>query len=250
MTLQEAIALLMGHANRQEVVDLLQKEAQPLTQVFFNRGHGVATEESKTKVETSEARVTQLQADLQKTQQKIDELQNDKPDIAALQTQHQRELLEQKESLTKQLDAERANTRKVMLDRDLGTIQSKLVEKKVKGPWAKVLLQDQELRDRIKYEDSGNPVVFQPGTKTPYSVADGQSVFDLLADEIVAKVPTEGIEPDDTDTGSESNGDRSKGNSTNAFDRIRDKTKQELESRAANKKLSARDRLKGNRSSA
>jgi hypothetical protein len=235
----KAIGVLMAHPNRDEALKALHENGQPLTQHFVNMGHGLEREASKVKVAEAENAKKAAETQLAEATQTIDQLRKDKPDLAALQTQHQQELAKKDELREKGLEAERKKTRSVLLQRDLEKIKSKMVGKKVDPEIAQTLINDATLHDRFKYDDEGRPTVFQAGTQTPYSVANGQDMLDPFVEELVKRVPKRGF-LEDIDEGSEITGHRSdtggggKGKKT-IFDQIRADTEQ------ANKQADAED---------
>jgi hypothetical protein len=204
--LVKAIAALMGYANREEVVKLLHKEAQPLAQHFITMGHGIATESFKAERGTLESAKTKAEADLAKANTELETLRKDKPDIAALQAQHQKAVEELKADHQKELGKQKERVSKTLIGRDIEKIKAKLVAKGVKPYIAGVLAKDPDIRDRIKHDDSDNTTVFQAGTRTPYSVAAGQDSLDPLVEELFKTVDADGMSADDIDTGSGSSG--------------------------------------------
>lgn len=225
MTLQEAVAVLMGHSNRQEVKDLLHREAHPLAQMFIDQGHGIASEtfkaERKTLTDAKEA--AERERDQLRTENET--LKKDKPDLAQMQRDHQVELDKIKADAKKDVQKEKEKNKAHLRQRDQAAIESKLVAKGVKPLLAKLMAKDPDVLARLDHDEEGNVTVFKAGSKIPLTAADGQSPLDLLVGELDGQVQAEDRSAGPVDQGSDLNKDRNNGaggsGGQNRFDKIR-----------------------------
>lgn len=243
----------MAHPNRDEALKTLQDKAQPLAQHFINMGHGIEREASKKAIADAEAAKLDAEGKVVEANKTIDQLRSEKPDLGALQTQHQKALETRDETHRKAMEAERNRTRSVLLERDLERVRSKLVAKRVDPELAKEYTDagNASLVNRFKYDDQGNPTVFQAGSQVPYVVGNGQDLLDPLAEEILKRVPKRGfVDPDDDDLEisghrSDAGGEGGKKGKKTVYDNIREDVQKQNENADATNLVNRRNQKFG-----
>lgn len=229
--LEAAIAVLMGHSNRAEVKELLHKKGQPIAQMFIDMGHAIGEGGMKPKLDELQAKLDAAESVNVDLTQKVEQLQNDKPDIAGMQRQHEEALERQKAQLKGRAEAAEAalieREKKAFLDSVFAKLSAEGIEgKKLRKPWAKVAVQDSDLHKRLEFKPDGSLIAFQAGTKTPILLAAGQSMADVIAREIIeGTTDTEAFDASDIDEGSgvEDNhrAGKPKQEKANIYDKIR-----------------------------
>lgn len=185
MTLQEAIAHLMGHTDRKEVLDLIHASAQPLWQEIFNKGHGVATEKANKDIETLKGEKTTLEGQLKTANDKVTDLQTKTPDVAKIQQEWSQKLTDAQEAHKKELQGIRDKGAAVTRDSTISNLRSKLVAAGVDIKLATVMTQDSELTKRIVVREDGTVSILQKGaTAIELIPAANQTALDLLTTEL------------------------------------------------------------------
>ncbi len=185
MTLQEAIAHLMAHTDRKEVIDLIHSSAQPLWQEIFNKGHGVATEKGRLDLEKVTGEKVALEGKLSTANATITELQSKAPDVAKIQQEWSQKLADQDAAHQKVLKDIRDKGITATRDSTLGNIRSKLIAAGVDQKYAAVMTQDPELMKRIVVREDGTVSILQKGaTAIELVPAANQTALDILHTEL------------------------------------------------------------------
>lgn len=234
-----AIAKMLGWTNREEALRVFHEKAQPLAQHFIDMGHGIERQKSKDAIEVADKARIKAEGDLVAAGQTIETLKKDKPDIAAMQKANQEALADQQKEHNKEMGKQKALTKSVLLERDLGKIRNRLVEEFQVSPKIADLLthKNEDLKGRLDHDDKGSPTVFKAGTRTPYTVAQGQEWFHPIAEELKGEVPEGGfvVEGDEgtgaSGHGTQSGGGGDKGKGKNVFDNIRSQTEAQVKTK-------------------
>lgn len=238
--LLEAIAILMGWANKKEVTTLLHEKAQPIAQHFIDMGHGIEREASKETIRLATEAKIKAENDLVSANATIENLKSQKPDLAQLQAQNQAALDTQKKDFEKREAKISNRLRNVLLARDRADLKLELVDTHHVDPEiAETFVNSRELEDRLDWNDKDETTVFMAGTKTPIVVASGQKWFQPVAEEIKGKVPKLAFTTDATEEGSgssghgsNSGGGKGKGKGKTVFDTIRANTLKDVETKS------------------
>lgn len=182
MDLESVIAFLLTQ-DRAAVVSALQNKAQPLFQTIFDKGHSDATARAKGKVDEAELKLTTAIGDLTKAQEQIVTLGKDKPDVQKYidrVTTLEGELKSTKETAAKEVGAIRVNV-------EQSNLRAQLLALSVDPEYAEVLVSKDAVRQRIVQREDKIEVIGPNGI--PFTPVDGKSGVQLLAAELVTKVP-------------------------------------------------------------
>jgi len=188
--LLEALALLLGHTNRDEVVGLVETKAAPLFQSIFQKGHDVGYGKKHGELDTAKGRVAELETANAKLVEANTALKAN-PDTASLHRQYG----EQIASLTATHKTERENLMSgIRGEREIRRFSDLLValtsgEKPLVKDYAEVLTQKGEIRKRIKINDDGSWQVLQKGQDIPVAAQTPEAALALLAEELKAEAP-------------------------------------------------------------
>lgn len=234
MELSELIANLLAKfsATPDEVFAALQSGAQPLYQRAFAAGHTAGLTKGRGEKAEVEARLTEVQGQLETAQTQLREVQERTPDTNAIRTQYQNEIKTLKDQHKTALQAEKDKRVNAEKDRAFATLQAKL-GKGLNPLVARLLVQDKAVRDRIHVNEDGTLEVMQKGKEIPFSPADDQDVLDLFASELIADQPAD-FRLADGDSGSGVHTETVRTNSgKNEFDAIRDNAQKEREAAKA-----------------
>jgi hypothetical protein len=201
----EHIRALLAHENRAEVVATLQKEAQPIYQAVFDKGHGAGLKAKGKDVDELQEKITALEKERDDFKGKLTESEANKPDVAKIRQQYEDQIKQLKEehgAKVKELkDGHAAEKKTTARER----LVNKLITAGVDPDYAETLAGKPEYNDRITFrKDDGKLEVLQAGSSTPLVPADGKDALDLLAGEIRAKVPAKFV----TSQSDDGSGDR------------------------------------------
>ena len=192
--LEKAIAALLAHPNRDEMLAKFAEKAGAIKQSFFqegfNTGYGKKEGEltaAKTKVTELETKTTQLTAELV-------EARKANPDIAKLHTDYQAKIEEEKRTAAAALAKATGILKTTTLARTQADLRAALTQIGVDGDFAQVLSQRPDLVARIvPNEADGTVTIMQAGGTIPFQSANGKSALDLLVEELKPTIPAKWI---------------------------------------------------------
>jgi membrane-bound lytic murein transglycosylase len=235
MDLAAAVAALVA-GDRAQVLELLKPTPlwQPIYQEGFNKAHG----EGRTKLEAETTKRTELEGQLATATTQLEQLKRDKPDLAAIQTQHQQALTALETTHRTAMQAKDAEITEERTAGVLARFEQRLTSgkradgtdrKKLHPSYAAVLRERQQNRERIKVGADKSITVLQKDRATPFGAATTDAALDLLADELIAEAPPEFVLAG-TDAGGGVQGGGGTGEQgKNHFDKIREDVKAKAE---------------------
>jgi uncharacterized protein YdaU (DUF1376 family) len=186
--LTEAIRVLMGHADRAEVVTELQKAAHPIYQEIFNRGHAEETRNSKSKLEDKDAKIAALTTERDAAMEKAKSFDKTAPEWETKEKQYQSEIASLKEKAATAQQEAQATVLAERRNTALSDLKARLIARKIHPDYADVLIQKPDVVKRVVFDEKdGSRRVLQAGKEIPLSPAEGQDVLDMMADELVSK---------------------------------------------------------------
>ncbi len=189
----EALKALLGHANRDEVVTAMEKEAPAVYQAVFQKGHDIGYGKKHGELEKATARVTTLEGELTTANAELTKLKNS-PDTKALHDQYgaqigdlQTKAKAREAELLTTLRTERHNQRLAALRGHLVTPGAD--GKHLAADYADVLLQKADNAGRIKINDDGTWQVLQKGKDIPIAAQTPEAALQLMAGELIGEAP-------------------------------------------------------------
>lgn len=188
--LLESLKALLAHGNKDEVVQLIEKEGAPLFQSIFQRGFDNGYGKKAGELETANAKVTDLQAKVTAQDGEIAKLKAN-PDTAALHAQYGQEIAKVKadaEARERELRATLETERKTMRTRDLRALLT-TGEKRLDADYADVLLEKPDVKSRVKINADGTFQILQKGKDIPIAAQTPEAALAIMADELKAEAP-------------------------------------------------------------
>lgn len=167
-----------------DIVKGLQKHKREAFQAIHDQGHSAATGSSKQKIDAAEAAQQKAERDLEKAQERMKELEEKAPDAAAIRKQYEDREAELKKTHQEQLDAERTKRNDLQRRNARKDLVRALIGDGVDPDYAEVLVEKQDVVDRIVIGDDGELVVQQKGRTIPIAATDDHSPVELLAEEL------------------------------------------------------------------
>lgn len=177
---QTAAITTIAGADADEVAEALKSSAQPIYQKIFRGGHSTATNAAKAEKQTLEQQLATEKERATTLQTELEELKAKAPDRAAIDQQWQTKLTAREKELQAQIDAANGKVAKLTTETTAEKIENALVSAGLRPRIAKLLAK--EHAGRIEYDDTGKPVLHEPGTKIPVQIPDGKTAFDVLAE--------------------------------------------------------------------
>jgi hypothetical protein len=230
------------NADKAGVLAALQAKVHGLYQMSFDAGHRAATAAERTAREAVEARLTEATTAREKAEKDLRDYQAKTPDVAKVTEQFQAEIARLNTEHEQALKAEKAARTEADLNRAMSDLQIRL-GRLVKPALAKVLVQDKDIRDRVKVKADGSYEVMQAGKTIPFSPAEGKDVLELLAAEIAEKQDADMRLVDGDEGSGAQSGSTKAGASKTVFDRVRENKKAEIEGRTKAQTVSLEQRL-------
>lgn len=185
--LKEALALLLGHSNQDEVVSLVETQGSGLFQKIFQKGHDVGYGKKHAALDRATEELTGIKAKLATAEEQITTLKAN-PETKAIHEQYAGQI----KSLTDAAKARETELltgiRKERHSSHLSTLRTAL-KAKLQPDYADVLLEKGENSDRIKVNDDGTWTVLQKGKDIPLAAQTPEAALSILADELVAGAP-------------------------------------------------------------
>lgn len=233
MDLNAAIAVLMG-ADRAAVLQALEKDAGPIHQAVFQKGHDVGYGKKAGELSTAQGKVTELETKITKLETDLTEARKDKPDLAAVHKQYQDAARETTEKHQQEVTRLTGLLQGSAIESAVRDLRSKLVVKGVHPDMAQVLTEKAELRQRFKVDDDRSVTILQAGKDIPIVASGTMAALDVLVDEVFKTVDAKFITAN-TDAGS---GDRGTGTPTGEalYDKIRKETVEQGAAEAGQRK--------------
>jgi hypothetical protein len=219
------------NADKAGVFAALMGKAHGLYQMAFDAGHRVAHAAQSEKITALETKVTDAERDKKAAEKKLDELQKQTPDVAKVTADFQQEIVTLKETHKNELAAEKAKRAESDHKRAMSDLKSKL-ERLVKPALAKILVQDEEIKKRVKVNADGTYEAMQDGKTIPFSPADGKDALDLLAAEIAEKQEADWRIVDGDEGSGVRTGSTTTGKASTVFDKVREKKAAEVKKQA------------------
>jgi hypothetical protein len=219
--LEKALAVLMGHTNRDEVHTLVQEKGRELWQHIFNAGHSTATQQSKKDREKWDADKVTLQGEIKTLKDKVKEIEGKSPEVASIRQQYETEIKKLQDQIAERDQQETERRRSETITSHRNDLISKLTALKVNPAFARTLVFDPDVAGRLVIAESGELQVMQKGTNIPIITANGKSALDVLAEELRSGVPNDLIVASgDRGTGRRADGTPA-GAEPNFYDKIR-----------------------------
>jgi hypothetical protein len=177
-------------ANLEAVRNIIQTNYHPVFQAINDGGRAAANQDSKTKLEAAEAKVTALTTQLTEAQTKVTELTAKTPEAKELVRQHEeaiQKLKDQHAQALKDRDAALATERK---DRAMSDLVLDLEKFGVDREYAStVLAKKDEVLDRVRMTPEGKVEVLQAGQKElTITPAKDRTPLSHLAEELAGTV--------------------------------------------------------------
>ena len=188
--LLKALKLLLGHANREEVVALVEKDGAPLFQSIFQKGFDNGYGKKGGELTTATTRIATLEGELTAARTEVDKLKAN-PDTASLHAQYTTEIAgikkgaeEREAALRSTVVAERQTSR-------MGDLLAELISgnEPLQRDYAIVLTEKAETKRRIKINGDGSWQVLQQGKDIPIAAQTPEAALKLLAAELKAAAP-------------------------------------------------------------
>lgn len=216
-----------------KIVEVIQKNAHPVFQIIYDRGHSTATEAGNRKVTDLESQLEKLKKDHETATQALADERRKHPDTDTIRTQYEereQELKAEHEKAVAELNGKLQNER---LNTARQTLKGYLTsgERRLDPDYADVQLDKSELRERFRHRDDGTLEVLQAGKQIALVPADGVSPLELLAKELKDAAPSKFVEVhSDRGAGSQGNGGSS-GGAGGFFGKYREELKKERENK-------------------
>lgn len=190
------------------IAEALQKQAHPVFQIIYDRGHGAATKTAEEKAAELTTKISTLETNHRTAQEQLEAERKKHPDTEQLREQYEereRQLREahdtEKAALQTQLSTERRNVAKQTLKSLLRS-----GDRVLDSDYADVLIDKQATDERINFREDGSVEVFQAGKQIALAPAEGVSPLELLAKELKEQAPSKFVEVR-TDRGAGARGD-------------------------------------------
>lgn len=165
-----ALQVLVG-ADPKEVATEIKSKANPVWTLIFNSGHQKATKLTSDAVEKAEKARDEAQEKVRELEGKLETASKGNPDVETVRTQARKELDEAKAEAKKREDELVSTIDNLRRSTILGQLEGLLTDKEIgslRPAWARNILRDPELRDRIALgKESGEFDVLQKGSKIP-----------------------------------------------------------------------------------
>lgn len=196
MDLEALIRELMGKPVDQ-VVTALQNTGHAIYQAIFDRGHGTATTASAPEITRIQGLLTKAEEKLATAERTAQESGQQPADWQRQRDQYETTI----RNLTGELATAKAGADQVRTESTrtlkLSDLERKLAlggdptkpnsRKKIRPEYAKFMVSQPEVANRVKVEGDSIQVL-RAGMNIPLSVAEGQDVLEVLADELAAAV--------------------------------------------------------------
>lgn len=210
-----------------EFANLLRESMQPLYQVVFDRGHGVATATAATQREKLEADLAASVAEVTRLTGKVKEYEEKTPDVAKLRADYDAELASLRTQLNQAKKDGVTKVKAVLRSRAQRDLVTELVALGVDRDYAEVQAAKPEHADRLHVRDDEGVDVLQAGKQVPIQ---SDKPLSTLAAEMLESIPPKWrTSTADNGAGSGAGDDAPTGNGTGAggngfFDGIRKST--------------------------
>lgn len=191
MTLEElarALAEQFG-TDSAAVLAALQAHANPVYTAVWNSGHKQAASEGKTKLTELKNQVKELEEKAEGLEGTVTELRAKAPDAAKLQGDYQKEIDNLKNKHKGEVERLKGSIESERRTRTMADLRTKLVSSGVDPDYAEVIVQKPDLVSRIRFDESGNVQVMQPGKDIPYAPDGAIGPVDTLAKELADATP-------------------------------------------------------------
>lgn len=165
---------------------------QPVYQNIFDSGHASATKRSKTKESDLETQIEEKDKEIEKLNKKVKRLEEDKPDVAAIEAKHTERVQELEQKLDEEQKArkeDRINWHRERAQKDLAAA---LVAQGVNPKWARYQAEQEAVTSRIRVVEDGDKVhveVLKKGSETLPLQADNP--VQALAEELEKEIEPE-----------------------------------------------------------
>lgn len=173
--------------DREILVKTLQKEAQPVFQAIFDRGHSDAAQRAKVKLEESNNALTLRDQELQAERDRVRALQADKPDVAKVEKQYQDTIADLKEKHKRERDKLSQQVSTERSSRVKSDLLAAVTGREVDPDYAAI--QVERVANRLRFTDDGKLEVLAEGKDIPLMPGDGETPIGLLAKEIRDRTP-------------------------------------------------------------
>ena len=178
---QKAALETLKGADAEDFSAALKETAQPLYQKVFNLGHSTATAAAKTDKAELERQLTAEREAKEAAEQEATELKANTPDRAAIDAQWQAKLEREKKPLQEKLDAAEQKVARLTTDTVQEKVHNALLAVGLRPRMAGLLAKDRA--SRIRFDESGNPQLMEPGGDIPVQIPTGKTVFQVLAEQ-------------------------------------------------------------------
>jgi hypothetical protein len=244
MTLEELLAEL-AKLDRTQVVEGIQKSAQPIFQAIYDRGVGFANAKWGPEKTALEGQVASLTSEKQTLETRVRTIEEKTPDLAAERQKFDAQIQAEQQKYEAKLKAAQVQLQAERKSRAVADLKAKLIAAGVDSDYADVMTLKPDVQKRINFTDAGTMQVLQANSDIPFAAAGERTGIDLLADELKTGVPAKFLLVNsDAGSGTEGTGNGAggaAGAAKNLFKDIRKQAKDKQE--AAVKAPTAAERL-------
>lgn len=174
--------------DREILVRELQRQAQPVFQIIFDKGHSDATTRTKPKLDDLEAKLTTRDAELKTERENLKTLKAEKPDLAKIHADYQTTIADLTNKSKQETEALKGQVATERLSRAKSDLKSDLTAKGVDPIYADVLAERTVAQNRIRFTADGKTEVMAQGKEIPLTPGEGKTAIGLLAEELHATV--------------------------------------------------------------
>lgn len=184
----DAIAKIMSHADRDELVAGLKDHAQPVFQAVYNKGHSDATARAKADRVTLETERDGLKTRAETAERERDELKSKQPDRATIDAQWQEKVRKLEEKHAGELKDRDTRIARLTTDTTVEKLEVAMRDAKLHPEYAR--LRAGEVAARIHYRDDGTPELYEEGTQIAVQIPSGKTVWQVAAEQAKEKAPS------------------------------------------------------------
>lgn len=181
LTAEQTAALeTLATADAEEVAEALKSSANALYQTVFRAGHSTATQAAKAKREAVEQQLAAEKERADAAEAQVVAIRDKAPDAEALNADWQKKLDREIAREREAREAAEAKVARLTTDTVVERTENALLAAGIRPRIAKLLAKD--AAGRIAWDDSGAPVLYEPGTQIPVQIPAGKTAFDVLAE--------------------------------------------------------------------
>lgn len=199
---QKAAVATLSSADAEEVAEALKNEANPVYNRVFGAGVTTGKQQVQGKLDSSTAELTTAKEEADRLRGELEELKAKTPDVATAVSQEaekwQKRLEKDVAAVTEKLTAAEAKVARLTTDTVAEKVANALLAKQLDPEYVRDVAPARA--GRIKFDENGNPVLYDSTTDTPVQIPDGKSPFEVLAEQVFEKAPA-GVKLSGVDAG-------------------------------------------------